>query len=323
MKRFAAIVILCAILILGCWWFFGAEESEVVTPEKVSEKVDQLSDRPSELRKLIDRSGAEIEALDNYFRVVSYAPAITELLVDLGYGDRIVAITSYDKGDGVVGEPKVFDMVNPDMEGLLVLEPDLILVGELTAEGGADPLIEFRKMGTTVASFPTANTIADIYLDLEFMGELLGEKETADALVQDMKRQIAEISAITDKIEDKKSVYFEISPAPYMYSTGDETYLNQMISIAGGENVFADDQTSWISVTDEMVIAANPDVIITNVTYVDDAVEEIEKRNGWGDITAIKNGEVFLVENNPTSLPTRNILTGIREMAKDMYPELF
>ncbi|ONI44671.1 hypothetical protein AN641_06690 [Candidatus Epulonipiscioides gigas] len=283
--------------------------------------MEEKTELPKRLNIIVDRTGAEIEIKDNYERIVSYAPSITEMLVDLGYGDKIVAITNFDTATGVESNPMIFDMINPDIEALIALEPDLIISSELTAEGGADPLAELRKLGVTVTTIPTATTINDIYIDLEFMGILLGEKETVELLIQDMKNQIAEISAITNLIEDRKSVYFEISPAPYMYSTGSGTYLNEMITIAGGDNILSD-LDNWVSVTDEMVISKNPDIIFTNVTYVENPIEEIKDRNGWANITAVKDNQVFGIENNPTSLPTRNIITGIKEMTKSMYPDL-
>ncbi|ONI48150.1 hypothetical protein AN643_03055 [Candidatus Epulonipiscioides saccharophilum] len=307
MKKLMAIIILCAMVILGIWWFWEVDED--VKQEAVA-------------RVLQDRHGATVNVIEDYDRIVSYAPAITESLVDLGYGDKIVAITTYDSGNGVVGEPLIFDMTNPDLEAIIALNPDLILTSELTAQGGADPMDELRNMGITVVNFPTPNSIDEIYLDLEFLGELLGVPEKAKQIVTDTKSQIANVSAITDGIENRKTVYFEISPAPYMYSTGGGTYLNEMISIAGGNNIFTNTE-GWMSVTDEMVISANPDVIITNVNYVDNPIQEIKDRNGWAEINAVKNNEVFQVENNPTSLPTTNILKGIQEMAKDMYPDLF
>ncbi len=307
MKKLMAIIILCAMVILGIWWFWEVDED---VKQEVAARVLQ------------DRHGATVNVIEDYDRIVSYAPAITESLVDLGYGDKIVAITTYDSGNGVVGEPLVFDMTNPDLEAIIALNPDLILTSELTAQGGTDPMDELRNMGITVVNFPTPNSIDEIYLDLEFLGELLGVPEKAKQIVTDTKSQIANISAITDGIENRKTVYFEISPAPYMYSTGGGTYLNEMISIAGGNNIFMN-ADGWMSVTDEMVISANPDIIITNVNYVDNPIQEIKDRNGWAEINAVKNNAVFQVENNPTSLPTTNILKGIQEMAKDMYPDLF
>ena len=88
-----------------------------------------------------------------------------------------------------------------------------------------------------------------------------------------MKTDIEKISAIGKTIKDKKKVYFEIGPAPTLYSIGNSTFINEMIEIVGAENIFAK-ENSWISPSEESVINANPDVILTTVNYVENPTEE-------------------------------------------------
>ena len=95
-----------------------------------------------------------------------------------------------------------------------------------------------------------------------------------------------EIKEIGSKITDKKKVYFEIGPAPNLYSFGNSTFLNEMIELVGAENIFKD-INGWTSPSEEAVIDANPDVILTNVNYVENSIEEIKSRKGWENIKAI------------------------------------
>ncbi len=124
------------------------------------------------------------------------------------------------------------------------------------------------------------------------------------------------------KIKDKKKVYFEIGPAPTLYSVGKDTFINEMIQTIGAENIFAN-QDAWISPSEESVIDANPDVILTNVNYVENPTKEIMSRDGWDNITAVKEKAVYSIDANSSSRPTQNIIKALKEMAKAVYPDEF
>ena len=122
--------------------------------------------------------------------------------------------------------------------------------------------------------------------------------------------------------DKKKTVYFEIGAAPYMYSLGTGTFINEMIEIIGAQNILAD-QKSWIAVSDEMVLAKDPDVILTNVSYIPNPIDEIMARSGWASLKAVKGKKVFGIDTNSSSRPNHNIIKALKEMAKAVYPEIY
>ena len=95
-----------------------------------------------------------------------------------------------------------------------------------------------------------------------------------------------------------------------------------MINLVGGENIFVD-QNGWVSPSAESVIEKNPDVILTNVNYVPDAVKEIKGREGWQNIAAVKNGKVYLVDTNSSSRPSQNIVKALKQMAEFINPDAY
>ncbi len=295
------------------------EESSEDTESSATESSEAVESASTELT---DRAGNTIEVKEEYTKIVSYAPSLTEILVDLGYADKIIAITSVDMTEGLPEDVLVFDMMNPDIEAITASQPDLVITTELTAAGQSSPFDEVESAGATVANVPTATSIEGIYADIEFLGELLKAEDKADILVSDMQTAIAEYQALSADITEKKTVYFEISPAPYMYSTGSGSYLNEMIEIIGGENVLAGTE-GWLSVTDEMILTSNPSVIFTNVNYADAPIDEIKARSGWDAVDAVANDAVYYVDNMSTSLPNHNIVKGLDEMAKALYPEVY
>ena len=95
-----------------------------------------------------------------------------------------------------------------------------------------------------------------------------------------------------------------------------------MVEIVGAENIFAD-QDAWISPSEESVIDANPDVILTTVNYVENPTDEIKSREGWEHINAVKNNEVYYIDSDSASRPTQNIIKALNEIAKAIYPDKY
>lgn len=273
-------------------------------------------------RTVTDREGTEVNIPKKIEKIISTAPSNTEVLMALGLGDKLVAIDKYSTDiEGVNTELPQIDFSNPDAETIIGLEPDIVIASGHNKTGSTeDPFKVISEAGIPVVYIPSSDSIDGIYKDIEFIAEVVNEKSKGKEIIDDMKAQVDEIKAIGDTIADKKSVYFEISPAPYLSSFGKSTFLNEMIEIIGAENIFANED-GWISPTAEAIIDANPDVIITNAEYMDNPTGEIKSRNAWENINAIKNNEVYLVDKNASSRPSQNVVKALKQMAEAVYPE--
>lgn len=272
-----------------------------------------------------DPSGASIVIPDQVDSVVALAPSICETLVALGVEEKI---TGYDlQSVGIAGLPEnvpTFDTVNPDVEQLTALAPDMLLVSNLSLYDQEAPYQPLIDAGVCVICVPTSESVEGVRSDIRFLAAALGVPEEGERVVEEMDAALTQVSDLVSGIpeEERKSVYFEISPAPYLYSCGSGTYLHELIELAGGRNVLAD-QSGWLSVEGETVVAANPDVIFTNVNYTDAPVEEILGREGWMGVSAVQNKEVYYIDNMASSLPDQNIVKAVEQMAKALYPERF
>ncbi|MCH5274400.1 MAG: ABC transporter substrate-binding protein [Lachnospiraceae bacterium] len=271
----------------------------------------------------VDPSGAEIIVPEEIDSIVVMAPSIAETVVALGYGDKIIAYDISSMGlEGLPENVPVFDLVEPDMEQLVSLKPDLLLVTNLSLYDESNPYQQLIDLGVCVACIPSSDSIADIQSDIAFIAAVLGESKKGDALIAQMQVEIDEIVAIAQGITEKKTVYFEISAAPYMYSFGKGVFLNEMIELIGAENILAGEE-GWLSVSEESVVAANPDVILTNVNYIDNPTQEIMERSGWDALAAVQNGDVYYIDNMASSLPNQNVVKAMRQMAEAIYPEYY
>lgn len=270
-----------------------------------------------------DRAGNEISIPDQINRIISISPANTEILIELGFADKIIAADEYSKD--IKGLPEgipLFDMMAPDAEQMVALEPDIIYTTGMVLAEGNDPYKPIKDMGICVAYVPASISIEGIYEDILFLARSLGTDSKGADLVNSMISKIEEIEEKGKTIENKKTVYFELAESPNLYSFGTGVFLNEMIEIIGAENVLAD-HDMWISISEENVIASNPDVIITNVDYIENPVDEIKSRSGWENVKAVKSNQVYYVDNYATSHPNHNIIIGLDQMAKAVYPDLY
>ena len=291
-------------------------------PASVSAPSSAVS-APAAEKPTTDPSGAEVNIPDEIGSVVVLAPSIAETLVALGCGDLIVGYDAQSVGlEGLPADVPTFDMMQPDMEQLAALKPDVLFVSNMTLYDQTNPYQQLIDLGVCVLCVPTANSIATIQEDIAFIAAAMGKTAEGDTLIADMQAELDRIAAIGATVTEKKSVYFEIGAAPSMYSFGSGVFLNEMIELIGAENVLAD-QEGWLAVEAETIVAADPDVILTNVNYIDDPVAEILGRSGWEGMSAVQNEQVFYIDNMASSLSNQNIVKALDQMAKAVYPDLF
>lgn len=280
------------------------------------------SSKPTTMK---DREGNEFNLPSEINTIISTAPSNTEVLVGLGLADKLVAVDKYSADiEGISEDLPKIDFRNPDAEAIIALNPDIVIASGHNKAGDEDPFALIKEAGIPVAYIPSSYSIDGIYEDIEFIASLTDTEKEGKELVNSMKNEVEAIKAIGDTIEDKKTVYFEIGAGSGLYTFGNETFINEMIETIGATNIFGE-ESSWITVTPEAVIDANPEVILANKPGTNEAgltaVEDIVSREGWDTITAVKNGDVYQIDKNSSSRGSQNIIKALKEMAKAVYPD--
>ncbi|UTC61958.1 ABC transporter substrate-binding protein [Treponema sp. OMZ 787] len=273
----------------------------------------------------MDRAGAPITLPAKVEKIISMAPSTTEILIDLGAADKIIAADTNTQKDKLLKQDiPYFDMMKPDAEKLIALKPDVVFISGMSNAKGNTPFSPLIDAGICVINIPSSSSIEAIYLDIAYIAAVVKQEKNGAKIIADMKNEIEAIRKKGASIAEgkKKKVYFEIGAAPYMYSLGTGTFIHEMIEIIGAQNILAD-QKSWAAVSDEMVLAKDPDVILTNVNYIPNPIDEIMARSGWASLKAVKGKQVFAVDNNSSSRPNHNIIKALKEMAKTVYPEIY
>jgi iron complex transport system substrate-binding protein len=260
-------------------------------------------------------------------RIISAAPSNTEIIVGLGLADRLIAVDPYSKDiPGVRQDLTEVDFFYPDAEAIIGLEPEIIVANEINNFGAADsPFKPLVDMGIKVVQIPTSTNLEGIYGDIVTIAEALGVKDRGEALAANLRSEVNKIADIGKTVTDKKKVYYEISPAPQMVTFGSGAYLNEMIEIIGGVNIFSD-QRGWFTPNAEEIISRNPDVIFTmEMTAFSsvDPVAELRTRESFESINAIKENRIYTINGNSSGRPSQNIMLALKQMAHGLYPNLY
>lgn len=304
---------------------------EVPAVEEVTEEPAEETPGIEEAAFMKDPAGNEIAIPQNMDKIVSLSPSATELLIDLGLADKIIAIDTYSGYSPFVTElnegiPQ-FDMMTPDNEGIIALEPDIVFTTGMSSAGGEDVYAQVKAAGVCVADIPTSESIKDIEDDITFIGEITGTQDKAKEITDEMDSFVKDIKAVSEGIEEKKTVLYVMSVPtaeyPNVYTCGKGTYMDEIFSLCGLENVAGDVEYQWPALSEEEIIASNPDVIIVGDTYTPDAVDAILAISAWKDITAVKEKAVYFIDGDAFNQPNQYVLNSASDIAKSAYPDEF
>jgi len=271
-------------------------------------------------KEITDRSGRTVVIRNTINRIVSTAPSNTEIIVDLGQAYKLAAIDKHSANiEGIPENLPLLDFFYPDAEVIINLQPDIIIAsGHNPTGSGEDPFKLLREMGIPVVYISMSKSIDDIYKDIAFIAELLQAKEKGEELIASMKEQVEEIKQKALYIENKKTLYFEISAAPSMMTFGKDSFINDMITVIGARNIFEND--NWlVSPGAEAIIERNPDVILTSVNYIENPIEEIKSRPGFNHISAVINNQIYQIDNDSSSRPSTRIILALKQMYEAVY----
>jgi len=266
--------------------------------------------------------GAGPSTADESLRIISLAPATTEILFALGLDKQIIGISSYcNYPDQAKNKERVGTFSEPNIEKIISLKPDMIFCTGLEQA----PIVEnLRKLGFTVYVSDPVNITA-LFSSILEIGRVTGKQTEAGILVNGMKQNIDEIFSLVKSIpkEEKPKVFIEIWHDPLM-TAGNHSYIDQLISLAGGTNIAFDTRRPYSCFSAEQVIKRDPDcIILTYMTGGDtNPLDILKNRIGWKNISAVKNKRVFNDMNPDLFLrPGPRLPEALRLLYFKLYPQ--
>ena len=267
-----------------------------------------------------------LEATDDYgktvtfdqapMRIISLAPSHTEILFALGIGDRVVGVTTFDDYPvEVVDIEKVGDFNGNNLERIIELEPDLVIN---YGEGIQEENQRLEEAGIQVIGF-MPESIDEIYSTIERIGILAGVENSAKELNASLQEREAAALAKVEGVE-KVRVFYEIWHEPLM-TAGPGSFLDQLMTLAGGENIAFDADSPYPNYDLEQLVERNPQVYLTSNDFPEKTVESIKERSGYENMDAVVNDRVYILDGNVMSRPGPRIIDALEALVEAIHPE--
>lgn len=307
-------LLLCALFALGVLSACAPAAAEpAAASEPVAEATSEAAETPAGIA-ITDMTGREITLSEPATRVVALSAADCEVLYAVGAGDLLVGRGEFcDYPADVLETPAVQSGAETNLEQVIALKPQVLLMSTMAQTEEQVAQLEAAGIAVVVSD---AQNIEGVYSSIAMIGALTGHDAEAAEVVQNMKTTFASLTARAGELAGK-SVYFEVSPLQYgLWTAGKGTFMDEVATMLGLKNVFAD-VTGWAEISEEQVLAANPDLIVTIAMYFGDGpkpVDEILARAGWQDVTAVKNDDIFNLANNELSRPGPRLASGAQAL---------
>ncbi len=273
-----------------------------------------------------DMFGREVRLDAPATRIVALTAADCEILCALGAEELLVGRGTYcDYPEGILDVPVVESGADTNIEQIISLAPQVVITGDMAQS--LEQTIMLENAGIQVLT-SNADSIEGVYTSVRNIGMLIGKNTEAEALIADMQAAFDQISASSEN--SGKTVYFEVSPLQWgLWAAGSGTFMDEIAAMCGLTNAFADVE-GWAAISEEQVLARDPDYIVTITMYYGEGptpVEEIVSRVGWDSLKAVSQGNIFNADSDEISRPgprlkdaavsLYNFINGIEEPAEE------
>jgi iron complex transport system substrate-binding protein len=259
-------------------------------------------------------------------RIVCLIPAVTEMIYAMGDGGRLVAVSAYDHFPADVARlPRVGGLLDPSVERILAIKPDLVIVYATQKE-----LIErLDRAGIPYYSYQH-QALPDILSTIRTVGARIGSAQKAEAVAAGMERALEEVRAKTAALPHPATLLvFERDPASLrnVYASGGYGFLHDMLVIAGGRNVFAEVKKQAVQASTELLIASRPEVIV-ELLYGDslknaDVAKELRVWDTVPSIPAVRTRRIVALTGDEFVVPGPRVVDATRKLARALHPDAF
>ncbi len=267
-------------------------------------------------RHVTDQTGRQVDVPDHPHHIVSLAPSITEIIYALGAGDELVGDTDFcDYPPEAKLKPHVGEVVNPSLERIVALKPDLVFgTAEANRRETADQL---ARLGIPLYGL-TSHNLEQTFVSIQDVGEVLGHERQAQELLGSLRARVA---AVEKRVagQPRPKVLFVVWYRP-LITAGPQTFISDVIHRGGGVSISGDLKGEWPRLSLEVALQRDPDVILIPQTAAfSPSLEDFEKLPGWKDLRAVKQHRLYLVPETILR-PSPRLVDALEEVAAILHP---
>jgi iron complex transport system substrate-binding protein len=251
-------------------------------------------------------------------KIVSLAPSVTEAVFALGFGDRLVGVTTYcDYPPEARRLPKIGGFMSPSLEAITAQHPDLV-IGVI---GATDPIKarEMERLGLKVKLISLAN-LTEILGSIRSLADLLGDREAGEKLVSRITSQIENVGRKVQAVP-KRTVLVVVGTHPVI-AVGGKNFIDELIILAGGANIAANSMQPWLNLPDEYVIAKAPEVII-EAGMGSEREQSMRRWNDLKSIPAVRDHRIYTYASDKILRPGPRVGEALADLARLIHPECF
>jgi len=274
---------------------------------------------PSNAAVYNDDIGRTVQIPSYPRRIVSLAPSITETLFALGLDREIVGVTDFcNYPEAALSKPKVGSFISLSAEKIVSLRPDLILA---TADGNRKESVEqLVRLGLPVYTVSPSNLNQTLRM-ISTIGRMTGREKEAHALVHKLQQRIRHVTTVTERLPRPK-VFFQVGIDSHI-TAGRDTFLNELITLAGGVNISGEETVRYPRYSIERIITAAPDIVIITSMKGEGSFEQVKKNwSRWPSLPAVQTGRIYLMETDLVFRPSPRIVDGLEELTRLIHPEV-
>lgn len=315
MKKIWLIAVIAVLLLVGC----SQDEAKILKNSDTEQEVNNGTEFPM---TITDAVGEEVTLEAAPDKIISMIPSNTEILFALGMDEEIIGVNDFESYPEEAVEKEKIGGMEFNVEKILSLDPDIVFAHESIVGMAEAGLQQLRDSDVLVYVVSDAKNFNETYTTIEQIGQVTGKFAEAQAIVEEMKAKVEDIQAKVSKVETKKTVFVETSDAPVIYTTGNATFMQEILNMLNATNIM-EDQEGWIKIDPEEIVSRNPDVMLITYDYGEGIVEKVKQRDGFDTVTAIQNDAVVQVDEDTTSRQGPRLAEGLEEVAKAIYPEAF
>jgi iron complex transport system substrate-binding protein len=310
-ENIAAGIAVAVFLLSAVFWPSLAAQAQTPTASPAASPV---------YKEFVDEAGRTVRVPQPVQRIVSLAPSLTETIYALGLQDRLVGDTDFcDYPPDAQKKTKVGGAINPSLEQIAALRPDLVLVTK--SLNLIETVNALDNLGiSTYGTDP--HTVKDIVSSTERLAGVLGAPEAGATLGADLERHLADLQQRLNGVPPRR-VLFIVWSDP-LISAGKNTFIADALRLAGATSI-VDSSQDWPHISLEEVVRLQPDFLVFAASHSDSGQNDFDvlaERPGWRGLDAVRNRH-FAVISDAVNRPAPRIVSAIEDLARQLHPEAF